>query len=94
MALFLLALPQDFNLKRIEKVIQGLKGIESTHHLHAWSLEGENHVMSMHVVVAEKMPQKNVISLRKQIRAFLIAEDLEHVSIKIEFGPNDCMLAA
>ena len=35
MALFLLALPQDMNLAHIEKDIQGLKGIESTYHLHA-----------------------------------------------------------
>jgi len=79
---------------RIENGIQGLTGVDFTHHLHAWSLEGENHVMSMHVVVDEKMPQKKVINLRKQIRAFLLKEELEHVTIEIEYGPQDCMLAA
>ena len=40
------------------------------------------------------MPQKKVIHLRKQIRTFLLKEELEHVTIEIEFGPQDCMLAA
>jgi cobalt-zinc-cadmium efflux system protein len=94
MALFLQAVPDTINLKKIESGIGQLEGVESSHHVHAWSLEGQNHLLTMHVVVAEKAKQSSVIKLRKQIRTLLLSEDLEHVTIEIEYGPHDCMLAA
>lgn len=93
MALFLQAVPEDMNPDAIGRSIEDLPGVESTHHLHAWSLEGESHVLTMHVVVDEGAQQRQVIGLRKKIRALLKGEDLEHVTIEIEYGPNDCMVA-
>ena len=93
LALFLQAVPEDMNPEAIGRGIEALPGVESTHHLHAWSLEGESHVLTMHVVVDEAAQQDHVIELRKKIRALLKGEDLEHVTIEIEYGPNDCMVA-
>ena len=93
LALFLHAVPEDMDPERISQNIQALPGVDSTHHLHAWSLEGESHVLSMHVVVDKSAQQTEVIDLRKKIRQLLKGEDLEHVTIEIEYGPNDCMVA-
>jgi cobalt-zinc-cadmium efflux system protein len=93
LALFLQAVPEDMDPDAIGQSIEAMHGVDSTHHLHAWSLEGESHVLTMHVVVDESAPQRDVIALRKKIRKLLKGEDLEHVTIEIEYGPNDCMVA-
>ena len=93
LALFLQAVPQEIDLRNIKTQIESLGLVRSTHHIHAWSLEGENHVLSMHIVVPEDSLQESVIDLRKSVRALLKSHDLSHVTIEIEYGENDCMLS-
>lgn len=94
LALFLQAVPDDLDPARIRRSIEALPGVQSTHHLHAWSLEGESHVLTLHVVVAENAGQDEVIGLRKQVRGLLNDEAISHATIEIEYGPADCMLSA
>lgn len=91
--LFLQAVPEQINLDEISKQVQALPGVLSTHHLHAWSLEGESHVLTLHVMVEEKTERRAVIGLRNQIRELLKNRNLVHTTIEIEYGPNDCMNA-
>jgi len=91
--LFLQAVPEQINLDEISKQVQALPGVLSTHHLHVWSLEGESHVLTLHVMVEEKTERRAVIGLRNQIRELLKNRNLVHTTIEIEYGPNDCMNA-
>lgn len=91
--LFLQAVPEQINLDEISKQVRALPGVLSTHHLHVWSLEGESHVLTLHVMVEEKTERRAVIGLRNQIRELLKNRNLVHTTIEIEYGPNDCMNA-
>ncbi len=90
--LFLQAVPADVDLAKISKQVELLPGVISTHHLHAWSLEGESHVLTMHVMVSENAEREQVIELRRQIRELLKHSDLAYTTIEIEYGPDDCMM--
>jgi len=90
--LFLQAVPEQLNLDEIRTRVSNLPGVLSTHHLHAWSLEGESHVLTLHVTVAEQTERKAVMALRNQIRELLRNQGLVHTTIEIEYGPNDCMI--
>lgn len=92
-ALFLQAVPDELDTRGIQKAVEALPGVQATHHMHAWSLEGENHVLTMHVMVAEDTPRHEVRALRERIRALLHDKHLLHTTIEIEYGPDDCMLA-
>lgn len=91
--LFLQAVPEQINLDEISKKVQALPGVLSTHHLHAWSLEGESHVLTLHVMVDEDTERAAVITLRNHIRELLKNRNLVHTTIEIEYGLNDCMNA-
>jgi cobalt-zinc-cadmium efflux system protein len=90
--LFLQGVPEEIDLDEISRRVEALPDVHSTHHLHAWSLEGENHVLTMHVMVAEDASQRRVIALRRNIRELLKNRDLQHTTIEIEYGPDDCMM--
>jgi cobalt-zinc-cadmium efflux system protein len=92
LTLFLQAVPEELDLKEISRKVQAMPGVRSTHHLHAWSLEGESHVLTMHVMVDENSQRDEVIALRRSIRDLLRAQKLLHATIEIEYGPDDCML--
>ncbi len=90
-ALFLQAVPEHLKPGEIRAKIEALPGVRATHHMHAWSLEGEHHVLTLHVMVDEGASRESVIELRRQIRELLAAYDLSHTTIEIEYGPDDCM---
>jgi cobalt-zinc-cadmium efflux system protein len=91
--LFLQAVPSQMDLAALAKRIEALPGVLSTHHMHAWSLEGESHVLTLHVMVAEDASREQVIELRRHIRELLAHAQLAYTTIEIEYGPNDCMMA-
>ena len=49
--LFLQGVPADVDIEAIEQQLQAIRGVRSTHHTHVWSLDGEHHVLSTHLVV-------------------------------------------
>lgn len=91
LALFLQAVPEELNADQIRKEIEALPGVKATHHLHAWSLEGESHVLTLHVMVDEATEREEVVALRRKIRELLRGRELAHTTIEIEYGSNDCM---
>jgi cobalt-zinc-cadmium efflux system protein len=90
-ALFLQAVPEELNPAEIRKKIEAVPGVKATHHLHAWSLEGESHVLTLHVLVDENAERDQVKVLRRSIRNLLHPLHLAHTTIEIEYGPDDCM---
>ena len=48
--LFLQAVPENIDLQQLEKSIIALDKVASLPHTHVWSLDGENHVLTTHVV--------------------------------------------
>lgn len=90
--LFLQAVPEQMDLAALRSRVEALPGVLATHHMHAWSLEGESHVLTLHVMVAEDASREAVIELRSRIRELLQGLNLAHTTIEIEYGPDDCMM--
>lgn len=92
LALFLQAVPEDVDLDEIVARIRYLGMVESTHHTHAWSLDGEHHVLTTHVVMREDATREDVNYVKEEVRE--IAEDMNfvHTTVEIEFCDDDCKL--
>jgi cobalt-zinc-cadmium efflux system protein len=90
MALFLQAVPQSLNVAEIEKRLRTMDYVQSTHHTHVWSLDGEHHVLSTHVVVDVDISRDEVLCLKRQIRELTRAMKVSHTTIEIEFGDEGC----
>ena len=93
LALFLQATPEDVNIPIIEKQWLALNGVQSVHHTHVWSLDGEHHVLTTHLVVDECATKEKVIAVKQQSKG--LAHELlhlDHVTIEIEYGEQDCSM--
>ncbi|GJQ61921.1 MAG: cobalt transporter [Melioribacteraceae bacterium] len=90
--LFLQGVPSEISLKKVENQLGKATGVKSVHHTHIWSLDGENHVMSVHVVVDTKTNAEKVLETKKSVKEIAKSFDINHVTIEIEFENENCYM--
>ena len=91
--LFLQATPEDVHLPSIKRQILALDNVKDIHHTHIWSLDGEHHVLTTHVVVSPETSKAQVSQLKRQLAQQFKDQHFEHTTIEVEFGAGDCWLA-
>jgi len=93
LALFLQGVPENIDIEEIDVRLRSIPEVESTHHTHIWSLDGEHHVLTTHVVVDESVSKESIVCLRRDLHTMLSSLDFSHSTIEIEFGDGDCGMA-
>ncbi len=92
-ALFLQAVPENLDIDDIDQRLLGVKLVDSTHHTHVWSLDGEHHVLTTHIVVDPCATKEDIVNVKKDISQLTADYDFEHTTIEIEFHEEDCTMA-
>ncbi|WP_337878845.1 cation diffusion facilitator family transporter [Rheinheimera sp.] len=87
--LFLQVSPDPALTQELEEKLQALNFVSEVHHLHLWSLDGEKHVLTAHLVltVAE---HPDLPGYKQQIRELLAPYRLQHTTIEFEFAAEAC----
>ena len=88
--LFLQATPDKELLDKIEESIVAVEGVADTHHLHLWSLDGENHVLSVHINTQPDFPVSRYAELKQSLKAALSEFELSHTTLEIELSDEQC----
>lgn len=91
-AIFLQAIPEGIDIDAIEQSIDELTGVVSVHDTHIWSLDGEHHIASTHVVTND-VTIGNSLLIRQQVREIFSAVGINHVTVEIEAVGEDCVTA-
>lgn len=94
LAVFLQSVPEGVRLEEVENVIRSIPDIDSIHHTHIWSLDGEQHVLTTHVVICTPAPRERVLEVKESIKTALQDYDFSHMTIEIEYGEDDCTMKA
>jgi len=92
LSLFLQAVPQDINLDQLKNEILTIERVQSTHHTHVWSLDGEHHVLTTHVVIGDEACRDDVLQVKKEVIALTKGWNFEHVTLEIEYEGEDCRM--
>jgi cobalt-zinc-cadmium efflux system protein len=91
--IFLQGVPNKIDLKEIENRILDVENIQSLHHTHVWSLEGEHHVFTSHLRL-EKIDNFNQIQeVKKKVRQILKEYHFKHYTIQTDLDKENCDLA-
>jgi cobalt-zinc-cadmium efflux system protein len=93
LSLFLQAVPEDVEIREIESRLQAVPNVCSVHHTHVWSLDGESHVLSTHVVLEEDATREDAACVKEQVRKLSAELNLAHATVEIEYGEEDCGMA-
>lgn len=90
--LFLQAVPDNIDTARMEEEIRAVPHVLSVHHMHVWSLDGERHVCSAHVVVDTEAGKEDIVRIKQQVKDIVLGKDIEHLTIEIEYADEDCIM--
>lgn len=93
MKLFLEAVPESVDIGEIISNIEKLSGVQSTHHTHLWSLDGEHHAFSTHAVVPADATKEEVCEIKESIKSIVDSIHLDHLTIEIEYEDEYCSMS-
>lgn len=83
--LFLERTPANINVKAVVDKIVSLETVEDVHHVHIWSMDGQYHYATMHVVTDADPSQ-----VKKDIRELLEEFGIVHVTLELEGVQEHC----
>lgn len=87
--ILLLEVPQHLKLGELEAKIRKLKGVRGVEDLHTWTLDGQNHVITLQVIIGGKESLATLGRMKKQIRSLIAAEGIYHSTIEICTGKEE-----
>jgi cobalt-zinc-cadmium efflux system protein len=90
--LFLQGQPLDVDKSAIEKEIRAIVHVDSTHHTHIWSLDGEHHVFTSHVRLKPLQSMEDILHVKNELKRIMKKYPFEHYTIETEFDGEDCVL--
>ena len=88
--LFLQAVPNSIDVSKLESSIVDLDRVDSVHDTHVWSLDGEHHVLTTHVVVQNETSREEIQSIKSAIQHLSPNLHLEHITVEIEYLNEYC----
>lgn len=88
--LFLQASPKNLDIDMIDNALKKQKNIVDIHDTHIWSLDGENNVMSTHIIVHKDTPLKEIKNIKHDVRDILQDLWIWHSTLEVDFEDENC----
>ena len=88
--LFLQGVPDKNLAEKIERKLKDVQEFQRFHHLHLWSLDGEHHVLTVHIELEAHVSLEDQRSLKKRLSQELSEFDLSHTTVEFELNNELC----
>lgn len=89
--LFAQATPDKDLSRKVKQALCGIEQVQSLHHFHMWSLDGDKHVVSAHIkLVTSDAHVYN--SVKREISTLLQPFDLYHTTFELELADEPCRM--
>lgn len=86
--ILLQGVPEDVPIDSLTKRILSIGEVDNLHDLHIWSLDGESHVMTLHVV----SNSTNINNIKKEIIKIAKDYNIKHVTTEFELPDDMCLM--
>jgi len=91
--LFLQGVPESIQIPEIEAEILKMEKVKDMHHTHIWSLDGEHHVLTTHIVLCLDSKKEDIRRIKDKIRKLTELYDLAHTTVEFEYLDEDCSMS-
>lgn len=89
---FLQGVPKEVDLQNLLEIITKINHVKSVHHTHLWSLDGQKHVFTSHVVLENISEYKEITACQTEINRIMKNYPFKHYTIQIELDDFSCDL--
>ena len=90
--IFLQATPDNVNIEAIRQQVLQLGEIADVHDMHVWTLDGNYHVLSAHLVLHQSRPVHELAAVRAQVNKLLKQHRIDHITVQFEVAGEVCDL--
>lgn len=91
MKVFLQATPRQFELIAVEESVRSLEMVENIHHTHVWSIDGEHHILTAHIIVRSEVNLQEAHNLKTRIKKHLFDSfHIQEATLEIEWPDQKC----
>ncbi len=87
LSLLLERVPKGMDVSEVADLVCSVPKVKGVHHIHLWSMDGENVYLTMHVVST----LANFTKVKKEIRHLLLEHHISHVTIEMEEENDACL---
>lgn len=88
--LFLQVSPNPELAAELAHKLQALPFVADCHHLHLWSLDGEQHVLTVHLVLKAQADGRELPYYKSEVRKLLAPYMLAHTTVEFETAEEAC----
>lgn len=89
-AIFMQTTPGDFDGDKVCSALMAIQNVMEVHDIHTWSMDGNYHVMSVHLVVPVNLSTEQQVAVRSEAHVILRKFGINHPTIAIEFKGEEC----
>ena len=83
--LFLEKTPHNVDIHEIKEHVCSVEGVLNVHHVHVWSMDGQSHYATMHVVI-----NGDAHEIKEKIREELKEHGIVHATLELETEGEPC----
>lgn len=87
---FLMGAPAAVSAEEVSDMIKSFPEVEDVHHTHLWSLDGEKHIYTAHVVLRSTTDLGKISELKKNIKKKLKEFNIVEATIETELSGTEC----
>lgn len=89
--LFLQRTPRNVDLDLVRETLSSCDQVLSSHDTRIWSLDGQHHVLTTHLVIAEDAGKDEILQIKRDCKESLYqALHLSHITIEVEYPDEAC----
>lgn len=92
MKIFLQRVPAHISLETIESKILELEGVVSLPHCNLWSLDGQHHVFSAHLVMEDGTSREQICATKEKVLLITRDQQVQHQTLEVELESETCGL--
>lgn len=82
--------PSKLDIDELENILLTMINVDSVHDLHAWTIDGEFNILTIHVVLKEDISLEKQQKLKIDIRESMLRLGVQHCTIEFELQDEDC----
>ncbi len=90
MLIFLQAAPTGFDREAFFQQLRQLPNFIGVHHTNTWTIDGEAHVFSTHIVLRSDSTREQIVAAKRRVHEILRKEHFEHITVEVELAGENC----
>lgn len=90
---FLQATPDNINLKALQSDLESIQHVAAAHHIHAWSMDGQHHVLTAHLEIDTVLDNSQLLIIKNKAKVIIERYDFFHSTVELEYPDEVCRIA-